>query len=255
MNADIMPVAELPHRKEIKAAPTAPLARRRAGLSLWRGPPRARQATPTAGRRDQDCSHGTRLGTRRAACVPQAATAQLTASASPVPLARSERPGQGRRLGGVTGGGNRALSHAAGPNSWRSHPRWAVGCHTPAHENQAPGPLVNGAEGKHVRFRSGGEPGDLAGAQKEVASWLARRKQETARRKETWHGLAQQPGTHLRWESPWGWRAELRTAEQQAIAAVRGRFGPGVESRRVTVISAGGRSFTGNKVEIPDPGN
>jgi len=34
MNADIMPVAELPHRKEIKAAPTAPLARRRAGLSL-----------------------------------------------------------------------------------------------------------------------------------------------------------------------------------------------------------------------------
>ena len=114
---------------------------------------------------------------------------------------------------------------------------------------------MNGAEGKHVRFRSGGEPGDLAGAQKEVASWLARRKQETARRKETWHGLAQQPGTHLRWESPWGWRAELRTAEQQAIAAVRGRFGPGVESRRVTVISAGGRSFTGNKVEIPDPGN
>ena len=45
MNADIMPVAELPHRKEIKAAPTAPQARRRAGLSLWRGPPRARQAT------------------------------------------------------------------------------------------------------------------------------------------------------------------------------------------------------------------
>ena len=95
---------------------------------------------------------------------------------------------------------------------------------------------MNGAEGKHVRFRSGGEPGDLAGAQKEVASWLARRKQETARRKETWHGLAQQPGTHLRWESPWGWRAELRTAEQQTIAAVR--------SGMYTTLTARGGTYT-----------
>jgi hypothetical protein len=115
--------------------------------------------------------------------------------------------------------------------------------------------LVNGDEGKHVRVRSGGGPGDLAGAQKEVASWLARRKQETARRKEKWHGLAQQPGTHLRWEpARWVWRAELRTAEQQTIAAVRGSFGSGVESRHMTVSVPGG-SFTGNKVEIRDPEN
>jgi len=50
-----------------------------------------------------------------------------------------------------------------------------------------------------------------------VPSWLARRKQETAlrkqeiaRRKELWRGFAQQPGTHLRWELAGGLRhAEL----------------------------------------------
>jgi hypothetical protein len=68
-----------------------------------------------------------------------------------------------------------------------------------------------------------------------------------------WHGFAQQPGTHLRWESARGWRAELRTAEQQTIATVRGRFRFGFEERMT--VNAGGRSFTANKVKIREPGN
>jgi hypothetical protein len=47
------------------------------------------------------------------------------------------------------------------------------------------------------------------------------------------------------------WDAELRTAEQQTIAAVDGTFLSGFY--RVTV-SAGRRNFTSTKVNVPDPG-
>lgn len=51
-----------------------------------------------------------------------------------------------------------------------------------------------------------------------------------------WRGFGQLPGTHLRWEHVGRGRSELRTAEQQTIASVRG-------SRRSTTVSAGGRNF------------
>jgi len=74
----------------------------------------------------------------------------------------------------------------------------------------------------------------------------AHRKQETARRKELWREFAQQPGTHLRWELAGGLRrAELRTAEQQTIASVRGTIGPGLDG--LVTVTTGGRSFTGKK--------
>jgi hypothetical protein len=50
---------------------------------------------------------------------------------------------------------------------------------------------VNGDEGGDVRFRGGGGPGGLARARTGVLAWLARRKQETARRKEMWDGFTQ----------------------------------------------------------------
>ena len=83
----------------------------------------------------------------------------------------------------------------------------------------------------------------------------AHRKQETARRKELWREFAQQPGTHLRWELAGGLRrAELRTAEQQTIASVRGTIGPGLDG--LVTVSTGGRSFTGKKVlDLGNPGS
>jgi hypothetical protein len=98
--------------------------------------------------------------------------------------------------------------------------------------------LVNGDEGGDVSGSDGG-PGDLAGHT------------GTPSRLEMWHGFAQQPGTHLRWESAGGRRAELRTTEQQTIATVRRSFG--FEGRMT--VSAAGRSFTVNRVKIPDPGH
>lgn len=74
---------------------------------------------------------------------------------------------------------------------------------------------------------SDGRPGDMAGHA------------DTGSRLEMWHGFARLPGTHLRWESAGGRRAELRTTEQQIIAAVR--RSSGFEGR--LTVSAGGRSF------------
>lgn len=128
-----------------------------------------------------------------------------------------------------------------------------MGCHTLAHENKGPGPKLNGDEGGDVGFRGGGGPDDLAGRTGTLswrarlqARWQARWQQETARQEEMWHGFAQQPGTHLLWEQRAG-RGELRTAEQQTIAAVRGR----IDFEGRLTVSAGGRSFTAKHVIIP----
>ena len=106
-------------------------------------------------------------------------------------------------------------------------------------------------EGGDVGFRGGG-PGGLAG-RTGMLSWRARRKQETARREKMWREFAWQSGTHLRWVAAGIRRGELRTAEQQTIAAVRWTFRSGLEDR--VTVSAGGRSFTVNKMKIPNPGN
>jgi DivIVA domain-containing protein len=71
------------------------------------------------------------------------------------------------------------------------------------------------------------EPGDLAGR---IA---APPKQECVG---AWHDFGQQPGTRLSWVATGALRRELRTAEQQTIAAVR--------TGMPTTLTAGGRTFT-----------
>lgn len=77
----------------------------------------------------------------------------------------------------------------------------------------------------------------------------ARQKRAKAR-EEMWLRLAQQPGTHLVWESRrwWGGGCELSTAEQQAIASCRVSF-RSVFADPVTV-SAGGMSFINKKLFV-----
>jgi len=62
-----------------------------------------------------------------------------------------------------------------------------------------------------------------------------------------WRDFGQAPGLHLLWGRAgggrlWGARYELRTAEQQTIAS---------RDRRPRTVSAGGRSFTYKKTDIP----
>ena len=65
-----------------------------------------------------------------------------------------------------------------------------------------------------------------------------------------WHGFGHQPGTQLWWRQA-GWHCELRTAEQQNIASLRGFALQGRGYGWPMAISVGGRRFAFKKLDAP----
>jgi hypothetical protein len=97
-------------------------------------------------------------------------------------------------------------------------------------ESKAPGQPVTGDEVRNIRFPETGRHRGAAGP---------KRRDKRRDYEEAWRDFGQQPGTRL--SSVWTGigRRELRTAEQQTIAAVRdGWLG------WPRTLSAGGRTFT-----------
>ena len=71
-----------------------------------------------------------------------------------------------------------------------------------------------------------------------------------------WRDFGQQPGTHL-WSERTGWRRELRTAEQQTIASLRGFTWQNRGYGQGQAVTVGGQSFTfktGKAVRSSPPG-